>query len=179
MQTDPNPFDLLRHFSLFAVALTFVACDDTPPIGEGPLFINELMPRNTTVIEDNEGEFDDWVELYNETGSDIGLGGWFLSDDSEEPRKAELPAGLVVRAGGVLLLWCDDDTEQGPDHLPFKLAGGGEEVVLTDPEGNVIDRVEFTDLPEDISLARLSDGTADLRVCDSPTPGERNGSECD
>ena len=42
----------------------------------GGLVVNELMADNQTTLQDSEGEFDDWVELYNNSGSDIYLNGY-------------------------------------------------------------------------------------------------------
>ncbi len=156
---------------------TLTACSGSPMVRNGPIYINELMARNSTVLSDDEAEFDDWVELYNDSGSAIDLAGWYISDNANDPQKAQLPQGLEVPAGGVLLLWCDGDTDQGPDHLPFRLSGDGEEVLLTNPEGNEVDHVEFGALAEDVSFASFPDG-GDLIECPNPTPGELNGDSC-
>lgn len=171
-----------NHLGGFVAALamvTVIGCDDSgDPAGSGVLVINEVMPRNTTVITDEEGEFDDWFEIYNPSSQDVDLGGFFASDSVDDPYRAELPAGLVVPGRGVLLMWCDNDVEQGSNHLPFKLKGEGEEVLLSNEEGILSDRVEFGDLAEDLSLARIPDGDGEPVSCDAPTPGELNGNSC-
>ena len=81
--------------------------------------INEVMPSNLAACADQLGGFADYVELYNPSAVDIDLGGYTVTDDPAIPLKATLLPGLIVPAGGYRLLWCDDDTEQGPDHVVF------------------------------------------------------------
>ena len=40
----------------------------------GPVFINELMAKNTKTYENNAGNFTDWLELYNPTAAAVTLG---------------------------------------------------------------------------------------------------------
>jgi len=146
---------------------------------EAELAINELMSSNDTVIADDEGEYDDWVEIYNGSEEDVDLGGCYVSDKTDEPLRVALPSGLVVPAGGVLLLWVDNDPEQGDAHLPFKLKQAGEAFLLSSPDGDLLDSVDFGVLLTDESLARHPDGTGDFSECVNATPGELNGTSCD
>ncbi|MEZ4932743.1 MAG: hypothetical protein R2788_11550 [Saprospiraceae bacterium] len=43
----------------------------------GSVVINELMASNQTSISDQNGEFDDWAELYNNSQSAVDISGWF------------------------------------------------------------------------------------------------------
>lgn len=144
----------------------------------GQLMINELMPSNQTTITDEAGGSADWIELFNASGDDIDLGGMYLSDAPDNPMKATLAAGLVVPAGGVLLLWADSDTEQGELHLPFNLSAAGESALISDSDGNVIDIVDYGAATPDTSYARLPDGTGDFTWCTAATPGALNGDSC-
>ncbi|RPJ27294.1 MAG: hypothetical protein EHM35_14305, partial [Planctomycetaceae bacterium] len=33
--------------------------------GTGPLFINEVMAANSSIATDPQGQYDDWIEIYN------------------------------------------------------------------------------------------------------------------
>ncbi len=149
---------------------------DTPPAGG--VVINELMPSNQTTVADEGGAFPDWIELFNGTDADIDVGGWYIGDDAADPLKASLAAGLVVPAGGVLMLWADGDTDEGSAHLPFKLSAGGESVVLSLSDGTLVDSVEYADASGDTSYARLPNGTGQFAWCTSATPGALNGDSC-
>ena len=144
----------------------------------GQLMINEAMPSNQTTVLDEGGGSADWLEIYNATGADIDVGGMYVSDNADDLVKGPLAAGLIVPAGGVLLLWADSDVEQGDLHLPFNLSAAGEMVILSDTEGNVVDFVEYGAATSDTSLARVPDGTGDFVWCTSATPNALNGDSC-
>jgi hypothetical protein len=44
-----------------------------PTITPGDLAINEIMAQNTTTITDQDGEFEDWIELYNNSANTLSL----------------------------------------------------------------------------------------------------------
>lgn len=140
--------------------------------------INEVMPSNQTTILDEGGGSGDWLEIYNATAADIDLGGMYVSDDETNVTKAMLAPGLVVPAGGVLLLWADSDVDQGDLHLPFNLSAAGEVAILSDTEGNVIDYVSWGVATPDTSLARTPDGTGSFGWCTTATPNALNGESC-
>ena len=55
------------------------------------IFINELMADNISTIADDNSDYDDWVELYNDTDKDIDLGGMYLTDNLLNPTKWQFP----------------------------------------------------------------------------------------
>ncbi|HCR48874.1 MAG TPA: hypothetical protein DIW24_04540, partial [Bacteroidetes bacterium] len=75
--------------------------------------INELMAQNTKTITDEAGEYEDWIELYNTTASDIDLSGYFLSDKVDNLDKWALPNGTTIPANGYLIIWADENGSQG------------------------------------------------------------------
>ncbi len=50
----------------------------------GDVVINEFMASNDVTASDQDGEFDDWIELYNNTNASIDLSGYSLSDDGTD-----------------------------------------------------------------------------------------------
>ena len=140
--------------------------------------INEFVASNQTGITDESGAAPDWMELYNLGDAEVDLAGYFVSDDPDDPYKAELPTGLSIAAGGFLLLWADGDPEEGPNHLPFNLAKAGESIVITSPMGEPLDRIDYTDAVTDVSLARVPDGTGEFVSCANPTPAASNDAGC-
>lgn len=141
----------------------------------GDLYINELMASNQTTIADEGGAWADWFELYNPGSSDLSLAGWTVSDDLDEPDKHQLDSVLSVPAGGFLLLWADDDEEQGPNHVGFNLDADGEELAIYDAAGTRIDAVTFEAQVTDVSAARRPDGGSSWVLADPATPGTSNG----
>ncbi|MFC1641623.1 lamin tail domain-containing protein [Myxococcota bacterium] len=143
------------------------------------VFINEVGARNT-VAQDNYEDTPDWIELYNAGKRDVSLAGYYISDNGDNLLKAELSPEAVVPAGGVLVLWgrVDSAEETDPLHLPFGLSGDGEGVWLSDPQGRLLDHVEFGAGEQDHSYGRYPDGTGEFRWCAIPTPKEVNGDRC-
>jgi len=123
--------------------------------------INEFLASNSTVVADNFGEFDDWIELYNISDNDVDLSGWYLSDDITNPDKWSFP-DLTITSGGYLVIWADDDEEQGNDHAGFKLSVSGESIILSDSNLNQIDQIVYGSQTTDISLGQFPNGSGDF-----------------
>lgn len=140
------------------------------------LVINELMADNKTIIADEYGEYDDWVELYNAGTGQIFLGDKYVTDDQQNPLKWKLP-NIWIQSGEFLLFWADDDEEdQGDMHLSFKLSKDGEYFGVYDIiglESVLLDGVFFGKQEEDISFGRLPDGEGDFDFL-NPSPGAPN-----
>jgi len=144
-----------------------------------PVRLNEFLASNSTVLADAEGQYDDWIELYNAGPSPVDVGGMFLTDDSGEPTRWQIPRDrpdlTVVPAGGYVLIWADGDTDSAGLHANFKLSGDGEEIALFDSNGaTLIDRVVFGPQRGNISLGRYPDGASDWAFMTTPTPGQAN-----
>lgn len=126
--------------------------------------INEVMADNIITYADNYGQFDDWVEIYNPLNYDVNLAGYFLSDNSENPRKWQVPATFIdsvkVPAHGYLLFFADDDGSQGVRHTNFNLNNKHEFVGLYSPDGLTrVDEIAWAYMGADTSLGRLTDGS--------------------
>ncbi|MBN1608310.1 MAG: lamin tail domain-containing protein [Polyangiaceae bacterium] len=143
-----------------------------------PIVINELMASNSRTVGDGWGAYPDWIELYNPTDEDVDLGGYYASDDPENPTRVQLPEGLTIEAKGYLLLWADNDTEEGKSHLPFKLAAEGEAALLAGPDGQLLDSVEYGSAQQDYSYARFPNAVGNFAWCSTATPGDPNPDQC-
>lgn len=155
----------------------YVATDYPRPAALPRVYVNEVMAANATTLADEVGDFDDWVELYNDEEVDVDLTGWSLSDRPGEAGRWMFPAGTIVPAKGHLLVWCDDDLTDGPLHTDFKLSASGESVHLwIDAAQGAIqaDALLFPALPDDVSFGRLPDGTRAVDALAVATPGTLN-----
>ena len=156
---------------IISVFFLFSGCskdDDEEPQGTDiteKLVINELMPTNSTVVADQDGEYDDWIELYNLSEEDIDISRFYLSDKKDDLTRWQFPAGTVIRKKGYLIIWADgDSTTQAGLHTNYKLsAEDGENVVLLTPEQQLIDLVEFPPTLIEQSYARVPNGTGDFQ----------------
>lgn len=146
----------------------------TPPVPtEAPpgLRIAEVMSGNDTFLRDPAGdvcpEFDDWVELENTGEVPVQLATYTLADSGTSWSLPEQELG----AGEVLLVWADEQPEQGPLHAPFAVKASGERLELRRGD-EAIDGVEVPALQRDHAYARQADGS--WRETSAPSPGRPN-----
>lgn len=185
---------MTRSVATTALSFAFVACAagcvdcgtynvdggviDVPDGGasRAPVALNELLASNATVLQDEAGGYGDWIELANTSDEDVDLEGYAISDTRAEPRRFVFGTGVVVPAGGHLLVWADGDVVEtsAEVHLPFKLAAEGEELLLVAPDGEVVDFVEWGPQTTDVSYGRVPDGTGAFRALVPPTPRAPN-----
>jgi hypothetical protein len=143
-------------------------------VNAGDVAINELMALNTTTQVDETGIYEDWAELYNNTNADIDLGGYYMTDDTANLAKWQIPAGTIISAGGYLIIWCDEDVADGPLHTNFKLSStSGESITLSNPNLNMIDQVFFGPQTANLGYARVPNGTGNFLV-QAPTFNANN-----
>jgi hypothetical protein len=138
--------------------------------------INEFMASNASILADKTGAYPDWIELYNLTGSALDLIGWSLTDDLEDTEKHVFEQSITLPAAGFLILFADGDTDQGRDHIGFKLKAGGEDIGVYDTQGRAHDRLTYGSQATDWSAGRFPDGTGSWQIDETPTPGVSNGS---
>ncbi len=124
----------------------------------GDVVINEFMADNDTTIADQDGDYDDWIELYNNTSSDLSLNGYFLSDDGTDLTQWALPDTFIA-ANSFLIVWADDDGGQSGLHANFKLSKSGEAIYLVLPDTQIVDEITFGSQTQDLSTGRFPDGT--------------------
>lgn len=139
------------------------------------LVINEIMASNDATIADEDGDFEDWIELYNASDQPINLLGYMISDNLSNPDKWTFP-DFTLEAGGHLLVFASGKNRLiGPYlHTNFNLSAAGEDVVLSNPDWMVIDHYTPVELTTDNAYGRLTDGADSLVYFAGATPGESN-----
>tara|TARA_Y100000766_G_C18827916_1_gene566471 strand:- start:13 stop:1224 length:1212 start_codon:yes stop_codon:yes gene_type:complete len=132
------------------------------PVVSG-LVINEIMASNTISVSDQDGEYDDWVELYNGNSFSLNLNGYYLSDNENDLTKWSF-SNVTIPANDYLIIWCDTagNTQSGL-HTTYRLSSDQEEVYLTSPTGIIVDAVHFVNMPEDVSYARVPNGNGVMK----------------
>ncbi|MEK9612684.1 MAG: lamin tail domain-containing protein [Flavobacteriaceae bacterium] len=146
--------------------------------GKG-IIINEFLASNDACCSDSFGDFDDWVELYNDSEEAVDIGGMFFTDTPGDDNPYLIPksdpSSTTIPAKGFLLLWCDDDQEQGVLHLSKKLKGSGESIILYQADGStVVDSIRYDQQTTDRSMGRNIDNLDEWIFYDNPTPGSEN-----
>ena len=141
----------------------------------GSVVINELMASNQTSISDQDGEFDDWAELYNNSSSAIDISGWYLSDDFQNLTKYQFPNGVVINPNSYLTIWVDDDEMQAGLHTTFNLSADGEALILVRPNLSIADQVIFGGQTTDVAYGRCPNGSGSFTFLQHTFGADNNG----
>tara|TARA_B100001750_G_scaffold242269_1_gene255374 strand:- start:3020 stop:5287 length:2268 start_codon:yes stop_codon:yes gene_type:complete len=132
------------------------------PVG-GNIVINEFMASNVAAVTDQDGEFDDWIELYNNTNQDINMLGLYLSDNTN-PLKWAFP-DTIISSNSYLIIWADENGSENGLHANFKLSAAGEEIMLYDSlTSTTLDHVIFGPQNTDMGFARIPNGTGSFVI---------------
>ena len=145
---------------------------------QAQLVINEVCASNYTDFNDNFGQTEDWLEIYNPTGAAIDLNGYYFSDDILDPTKYQVASSVSVPAGGYRVIFASNkNTIVGNNiHTNFKINQTQQEyAVLADPSGAILDAY-WLDAPTqgNHSRGRLTDGGTIWGVFNNPSPGATN-----
>jgi spore coat protein CotH len=136
------------------------------------LAINEFMANNDNIVKDNAGDYDDWIEIYNFGDVTINLGSFYITDNKSIPSKWKFP-DIKMEPSDFLILWADDEEDEGENHCNFKLNADGEYIGIFDKNSLLIDEYSFSKQDTDQSEGRLPDGLGAYKKV-NPTPGYAN-----
>jgi len=71
--------------------------------------INEVMSANSNFLADEDGDFSDWIELYNTAAVPVSLNEWGLSDKSGDLRKWLFPDFILPTQSHLLIFASNKD----------------------------------------------------------------------
>ena len=139
---------------------------------ENALVINELVASNAVFTD---GQSYDWVEIHNPTSSQVSLKGWYLSNDPYKLEKWPFPDTAKIAKNGYLIVYCAGDTVEDPKkntlYTSFKLSAGGDELYLTNPEGETVSLKFGQQLG---NVAYGLDENGEYHFLENSTPGAKN-----
>ena len=137
------------------------------------IFINEFQASNTGIIVDPDfNESADWLELYNAGNTAVNIGGYYLTDNFDDPTKWQIPSGVQIDPKGFLIIWIDGYNTGL--HSNFKISADGEELAILNSTGTFIDSVSFGSQEPNISFGRIPDGGSEWNYFFEASPGESN-----
>ena len=153
-----------------------------PGSPEPRVMIREILSENLSGLKDEDGDPEDWIELYNAGESEVNLAGWSLSNDPEATDPWVFPS-LILPPSGSTLVWASgkDRTNTPPSrylHTGFKLNPNGGSLVLHGPElpRLQLDRLDYPGQAPDFSYGLSGPESArTFRFFASPTPARPNG----
>ena len=120
-----------------SVVLAWVLLGGLAAPGTADVFISEFMAVNNTTLQDEDGAYPDWLELFNAGSQSVDLEGWFLTDSALNLYKWRFPA-VSIAPGQFLVVFCSgkDRTDPAAElHTSFRLRGDGEYLALVGPDG--------------------------------------------
>ncbi|TVQ08386.1 MAG: T9SS C-terminal target domain-containing protein [Bacteroidetes bacterium] len=163
-----------RSFAIQAICIFLLGTVCNPLMGQTTISINEFMASNARTLADEDGDFEDWVELYNYGEEPVSLAGWGLSDSFSHPFQWVFP-DTILQPGTFLLVWASGkDRTENSLHTNFSISSSGEPLLLTRDDGLLIDQVGPVQLLSDVSYGRQPDGSGTWWYFQSPTPGLPN-----
>jgi hypothetical protein len=139
------------------------------------LVISEFLASNGGNIQDEDGDFSDWLEIHNDGNSPVDLDGLTLTDDQAVPDKWTFPS-VTLAANEYLVVFCSNKNRFDPLstlHTNFALGAGGEYLGLHDGE-NVLWEYSPEYPPQSKDRSYGVDSNGDIRYFSNPTPGSAN-----
>jgi hypothetical protein len=146
----------------------------------GPI-ISEFMAANDSVLADEDGQFSDWIEIYNPGLTELSLAGYHLTDDATNFTKWTFP-DITLESGAYLVIFASGKNRTDPAgrlHTSFQLSAAGEYLALVAPDG-VTEVTAFTPIYppqfENESFGLSQTNTPEWSFFSTSTPGAPNGS---
>ena len=162
------------HFpkvTLFALSLFYAGVASAQ---SSSIVINEICPSNIDQWVDLSFNYGGWIELYNPTSTTVYVTGWYLSDDPNKLKKAQITQTNYVPANGYCTLWFDHYSKWSKKTIDMKLDCDGGTLYLSDSSGKLITSLEYPEAISRCSWARTADGGATWNYCAAPTPSKTN-----
>lgn len=147
------------------------------PIALGPVVISEVMSSNSQYLQEEDGEYYDWIELCNQSDQPVDISGYGLTDNAGNPAKWRLPQ-MTLNPGQYITVLAsgaagNEEIKKNYIHTNFKLSADGEVLALFDANGVLQDKYNLSYLPYGVSVGRMQ-GQNPLFYFEKPTPGTAN-----
>lgn len=153
--------------------------------GASSLLITEFMAANDSILADGNGDYSDWIEIYNPTGAAVSVSGLYLTDDQSNLTKWQFPTSktISVPALGYLVVMASGNADgttayidsKGYVHTSFKLSASGEDMLLVAADGTTVisSYLSYPEQGSDVAYGKGSNGI--IGYLRTPTPGAANG----
>lgn len=105
------------------------------------VLITEFLADNKSVLTDEDGDFKDWIEIFNPDATPVDLGGFYLTDDAADLTQWQIPAGTTLGPSSYLVIFASDKDRAiaGAElHTNFKLSANGDYLALVDRDGSTV-----------------------------------------
>ena len=141
----------MKHY-IFSILLgTFYALT-----ANAAVHINEIMVRNSSAVINDELNFEGWAEIYNSGDEEVDLSNCFFSDTDDDHFKWRNQDKTVLAPKQYAVFFFDELDEYNP--ASFKLDCDGGVLILSDENGNELDRLNYPKSFRNTSFGRVVDG---------------------
>jgi len=171
---DPTVSRTIRPSGNMELAALFLE-DPTAPVAD--VVINEVVTGGSLKESDEDGEDQDWIELFNTTAFPVDLKGYFLSDDADEINKWELPGVTLPPRGYLRIFASGKDRKNSPERLHTNFGLSDDPVILSDSRKIIVDQIPvrwIRGIISDHSGGRFPDGSGIFQPMIHATPGAPN-----
>lgn len=87
------------------------------------VLLNEICPSNSSVFANDNGDYDDWIEIYNAGNTAVNLQGYGLSDDASDLYHFTFPS-CTLNPNARMVVFCSDKNQTDiVDHWETPVAG--------------------------------------------------------
>jgi hypothetical protein len=142
--------------------------------------INEFVASNDSGLADEDGEFSDWIEIYNPDAAAVSLQGYHLTDSKNNPAKWTFP-NITLNSNEYLIVFASGKNRNDPAkplHTNFQLEANGEYLALIADDGSTVLSAFAPSYPPQFSnISYGMGGSAATPVWSfysTPTPGAAN-----
>ena len=144
--------------------------------------ISELMASNDSTIADQDGDYADWLELYNPDSTADNLQGWYLTNKASSLKKWAIPA-VTLQPGAYLVVFCSQKNYTDPSQplaTSFNLSASGGYVGLVEADGKTVASsytypVQYPDVSYGVSQPTSASEQPQTGYFQKATPGAANG----
>src|SRR5580765_3027913 len=143
---------------------------------QSQVVINEFMASNTKTLADQDGDYSDWIEIYNSGSSPVNLADWYLTDSESQLNKWKFPS-VSLAANGYLVVFASGKNHAVAGaqlHANFSLAAQGEYLALVQPDGTTVASEFAPQYPEQFDDISYGIGANGETFFSNPTPGASN-----
>ena len=140
-------------------------------ISNKELYINEYMSSNKRSNYDSNGSYNDFVELYNNSGEDLDLKNIYLTDKEDNLMKYKIP-NVTLKKNDYLLILLSDKSKVVDNliYANFKLGDDDKYLILSNGK-DILEKIELVKLIDNVSLGKKDDKWLYFT---KPTPGYEN-----
>lgn len=142
------------------------------------LKLNEILVINTDDFQDDFGQQNAWIEIFNKGYGSVDLGGCYLSNDPNNLKLYLIPRGDIltkIKPRQHTLFWADNQPYRGTFHISFTLSPNDSIFLVSNNGTTILDRIKVpANLQANQSYGRSEDGVGEWQVMERTSPSTNN-----